>query len=180
MNRTKHLKIIPVIWVTLFTFDNAIAQKIYAPQGYSLSVTFPGNYSVVNKATEESQTVYKPNLYEATYSNSNNLLQLSATFGTFQKWAKPTNKYERMKHLEGLVDEIKNQTDTEFYLYEPFDLGLSGSGLSFTCSKGKNKTPVYNGTVFIIDDKLYIFFAKLSDLKYQNQVLSFFKSTIED
>lgn len=179
MNRKIHLKIIAVILAALFLVDNVIAQKVYAPDGYSLSVTFPGDYSVVNKSTQESQSVYKANLYEATFSNSDNMLQLSATFGTFQRQAKPSNKNERMIHLEGLIEEIKNQTDTEFQFYEPFGLGSSGSGISFTCSKGKDQTPVYNGTVFIIDDKLYMFFAKLSDLKYQNQVLSFLKSAIE-
>jgi len=179
MNRTIHFKIVSVIWVLLFLVNNAIAQKVYAPDGYSLSVTFPGDYSVLNKSTQESQSVYKANLYEASFSNSNNMLQLSATFGTFQRQAKPSNKNEKLIHLKGLVEEIKNQSGTEFQFYEPFDLGSSGSGISFTCSKGKNQTPVYNGTVFIIEDKLYMFFAKLSDLKYQNQVLSFLKSAIE-
>ncbi|MEX0608810.1 MAG: hypothetical protein WD016_10680 [Balneolaceae bacterium] len=180
MNKTTLFRALAIIWISVFFNSNIKAQEVYAPDGYSLSVTFPDNYSVINKANEETKSIYLPNLYEASYSSPDNQLQLSATFGTFQRQAKPSNKKERMIHLEGLVGEIKNQTDTEFYMYEPFVLGSSGSGLSFTCSKGKNETPVYNGTVFIIDDKLYMFFAKLSDLKHQNQVLSFFKSAVED
>lgn len=180
MSKKTFLIISSTIWSFIFFSGSIKAQEVFAPDGYSLSATFPDSYSVVNKTTDESQSVYLPNLYEATYKNPNNQLLLSATFGTFQKTTKPTNKEERKSHLEGLANEIKQQTNTEFYLYEPFDVGVYGSGISFTCSKGKKRTPVYNGIVLIVDDKLYMFFAKLSDLKYQNQVHSFFKSAIGD